>query len=100
LEIESLPSSRSPGFSQVLIPKEVKGVCFDTLLQVLILKVFRSKGRFCAPESGRGMPPPVFLSKSAQAIENKGSESEKKLQESLRVRKPLKREDLIREHRT
>jgi len=36
------------------------------------------------------MPPPVFLSKSAQAIENKGSEWEKKLQESLRVRKLLK----------
>jgi hypothetical protein len=29
----------------------------------------------------------VFLSKSAEVIENKGRESEKKMQESLRVRK-------------
>ena len=29
------------GFSQVLILKEVKVVCFDTLLQVLILNVVR-----------------------------------------------------------
>jgi len=36
------------------------------------------------------MPPPVFLSKSAQAIENKRLECEKERQESLRVRKPLK----------
>ena len=33
------------------------------------------------------MPPPVFLSKSAQAIENKGSAWEKEAQESSRVRK-------------
>jgi len=33
------------------------------------------------------MPPPVFLSKSAEVIEKKRRESEKKLQESLRVRK-------------
>ena len=33
------------------------------------------------------MPPRVFLSKSAEAIENKGRASGKTLQESLRVRK-------------
>jgi hypothetical protein len=33
------------------------------------------------------MPPRVFLSKSAQSIENKGRERQKKLQESSRVRK-------------
>jgi hypothetical protein len=37
--------------------------------------------------SEEGMPPRVFMSKSAQGIENKGSEYEKKLQESSRVRK-------------
>jgi hypothetical protein len=36
------------------------------------------------------MPPRVFLSKSAQAIENKRSECEKERQERKRVRKPLK----------
>ena len=30
----------SPGFSQVFILKELKVLCFDTLLQVFILKVF------------------------------------------------------------
>ena len=33
------------------------------------------------------MPPLVLLSKSAQTIENKGSECEKEVQESSRVRK-------------
>jgi len=33
------------------------------------------------------MPPPVFLSKSAEVIEKKQRESEKKLQGSLGVRK-------------
>ncbi len=32
-------------------------------------------------------PPPVFCKKSAEVIENKGRESEKERQESLRVRK-------------
>jgi hypothetical protein len=36
------------------------------------------------------MPPPVFLSKSAEAIENEGLECEKERQESSRVRKLLK----------
>src|SRR5579859_4891917 len=33
------------------------------------------------------MPPPVFLRKSAEVIENKGQESEKERQESSRARK-------------
>jgi hypothetical protein len=36
------------------------------------------------------MPPPVFLSKSAQAIENKRPERGKEGKERKRVRKPLK----------
>ena len=40
--------------------------------------------------------PPVFLSKSAQAVENKGSEREKERQERLRVRKLLRSEGLRR----
>ena len=40
------------------------------------------------------MPPPVFLAKSAQAIENKGWRCEKLAQESLRVRKLLRRRRL------
>ena len=36
-------------------------------------------------------PPPVFLTKSAQAIENKGRQREELAQESLRVRKLLRR---------
>jgi hypothetical protein len=37
-------------------------------------------------DARRGTPPRVFLSKSAQSIENKGCERRKKLQESSRVR--------------
>jgi hypothetical protein len=36
------------------------------------------------------MPPPVFLQKSPQAIENKRPEREKEGQERKRARKPLK----------
>src|SRR5713226_4228930 len=50
-----------------------------------------TKRRFCASvqrtSSRRGMPPRVFWEKSAEVIENKGRESEKERQESLRVRK-------------
>ncbi len=46
---------------------------------------------FCASvqrtRSRRGMPPRVFCRKSAEVVENKGRESEKERQESLRVRK-------------
>jgi hypothetical protein len=37
----------SPPFLQVLILKEVKVLCFDTLLQVLILKDVRTKHNSC-----------------------------------------------------
>src|SRR5712691_9625799 len=50
-----------------------------------------TKRHFCASvqrtRSGRGVPPRVFCRKSAEVIENKGRESEKERQESLRVRK-------------
>src|SRR5713226_6970134 len=50
-----------------------------------------TKRHFCASvqrtSSGRGVPPRVFWEKSAEVIENKGRESEKERQESLRVRK-------------
>jgi hypothetical protein len=61
-------------------------------------------GRFCAFDardgalvvrtvSCRGIPPPVFLQKSAEVIENKGWESENERQESLRAckRKEIKK---------
>jgi len=41
-------------------------------------------------EALRDTPPPVFLGKSRQAIENKGWESEKERQEIPRVRKLLR----------
>ena len=54
-----------------------------------------AESHFCAfaqeTKSWRDMPPPVFLSKSAQAIENKRLECEKERQERKRVCKPLKR---------
>src|SRR5258707_13561382 len=42
-----------------------------------------------SPKTGSGCPPPprVFLSKSAEAIENKGRRTEKERQERKRVRK-------------
>ncbi len=50
-----------------------------------------TKRRFYASvqrtSSRRGMPPRVFWEKSAEVIENKGRDSEKERQESLRVRK-------------
>ena len=53
-----------------------------------------AESHFCAfaqeTKSWRDMPPPVFLSKSAQAIENKRWEREKEAQERKRARKPLK----------
>ena len=42
-----------------------------------------------AETESRYTPPLVFLSKSAQTIENKGREREKEAQESLRVRKSI-----------
>ncbi len=93
-------------FSQVLILKEVKVVCFDILLQVLILKEMQertgigerwgeigSRSRMAMPEPKSregGMPPRVFLQKSPQAIENKRLERAKERKERKRVRKRLK----------
>src|SRR5713226_8632617 len=65
-----------------------------------------TKRHFCASvqrtSSGRGMPPRVFWEKSAEVIENKGRESEKERQESLRVRKrkEIKEIEEVREVRS
>src|SRR5258707_13511851 len=40
------------------------------------------------------MPPRVFWEKSAEVVENKGRESEKERQESLRVRKRKERKEI------
>jgi hypothetical protein len=53
-------------------------------------KQFPWKGQ----KSDGDTPPPVFLSKSAQAIEKKGQGLKKERQESLRVRKLLRRQHL------
>src|SRR5260370_3777854 len=49
-----------------------------------------TKRHFCASvqrtSSGRGMPPRGFWEKSAEVIENKGRESEKKRKEKSKVR--------------
>jgi hypothetical protein len=80
----------------VLILKEVKVLCFDTLLQVLILKVVRvAVSAFlqpfakCAPfgsEAWRGsveVPPTrVFWEKRLQAIENKGRRAKREGKEA------------------
>jgi hypothetical protein len=92
----------------VLILKEVKVVCFDTLSQVLILKEMEerstiskkgdeigSPSRRVSPEGG--MPPPVFCKKRLQAIENKGRELQKERQESSRGCKLLKGRELVLE---
>src|SRR5712691_13249874 len=61
---------------------------------------------FCASvqrtSSRRGMPPRVFCRKSPEAVENKGRESEKERQESLRVRKrkEIKEIEEVREVRS
>src|SRR5258705_96198 len=47
-----------------------------------------------------GTPPPVFCTKSPQAIEKKGRESQKERQERKRVRKRLTIEDLSRRRLT
>src|SRR5713226_5222841 len=64
---------------------------------------------FCASvqrtSSGRGMPPRVFWEKSAEVIENKGSEWEKERKERKRVRKRLEIKEIgevkeVKEFRT
>ncbi len=88
----------------MLILKVVKVLCFDTLLQVLILKGLAEASRLDRHRGTertelktwiRGTPTPrVFVSKSAEVIENKGQEWEKERQESLRVCKSIKRRGL------
>jgi hypothetical protein len=91
----------------VVILKGVEVVCFDTLLQVLILKEMEERSRIgekrdemgsasrmvSTPERKTlegGMPPRVFLRKSLEVIENKRSDRKKERKERKRVRKLLK----------
>jgi hypothetical protein len=92
----------------VFILKVLKVLCFDTLLQVLILKVDRratTKAKDNAPFEAQGKEPrrtrrcrrgiqyptpPVLCEKRLQTIENKGKEMEKERQEILRGGKLLK----------
>ena len=73
-----------------MILKGVEVVCFDTLLQVLILKVDARRVEKSALNVPRDMPPPVFWAKRLQAIENKERRSEKERQEISRGGKLLK----------
>jgi len=82
----------------VLILKGVKVVCFDILLEVLILKEMEERPRISekrdvmgSPSGSRaaeklaadgGMPPRVFCRKRLQTIENKEKEWQKNGQES------------------
>src|SRR5713101_6338631 len=78
----------------------IPGVCVRVASKGL------TERHFCASvqrtSSGRGMPPRVFCQKSAEVIENKGRESEKERQESLRVRKrkEIKEIEEVREVRS
>ena len=100
-------NSPPPGFLTSVHSKEVKVLCFDTLLQVFILKEIEEgsqvagkrdaselSARYCGARKPRdadeGMPPPVFCKKSPQAIENKGWGPEKERQEISRVGKLLR----------
>jgi hypothetical protein len=68
----------------VLILKEVKVVCFDTLLQVLILREMEAviKRGFRGTREREEVPPPrVFWEKRLQTIENKGNECRKECKE-------------------
>ena len=82
----------------MLILKGVEVVCFDTLSQVLILKVNAgaalSAVNLAQSLTVTGAGHPRFLSKSAEAIENKGREWEKEAQESTRVRKRKKGKEI------
>ena len=80
----------------MFILKEVKVICFDTLLQVLILKVVMEE-QFCrrsfsldkspgCPVEAFGYPPPrVFCEKRLQVIDSKGREHGKEVKEAPRV---------------
>jgi hypothetical protein len=90
----------------VFILKELKVLCFETLLQVFILNEIEEGSRVdkkrdavdCSAlyliaweprDADEGMPSPVFCKKSPQAIENKGWGWEKERQEISRVGKLL-----------
>jgi len=95
-----------------IIPDKV--VCFDTLLQVLILQEMEERSGIRRDEMGSpsrmvsrlegkgpagGMPPRVFCKKSVEVIENKGSEWEKERKEKSRVRNSVKLGGLRMERR-
>ena len=68
------PCGPSPGFSQVFILKGVKVLCFDTLLQVFILKVLT--GHFIWPIAEPVRPPSKQnLLPTQRKIEEPASES-------------------------
>src|SRR5216684_7762273 len=82
-----------PNFCQVndLVAYEWQGKDLRDTECVRVAGKGLTKRHFCASvqrtSSGGGMPPRVFCKKSPEAVENKGRESEKERQESLRVRK-------------
>jgi hypothetical protein len=86
----------------VFILKLVKVLCFDALLQVLILKEFEGDIIRCNlvphPSTALGVKryphPPVFCKKRRQVAENKGDECGKESQEKTRGGKQMKRHDL------
>jgi len=73
----------------VFILKGVKVVCFDTLLQVLILREMEGviKRGFRETMEREEVPPPrVFSEKRLQTIENKGNEGRKECKERAKRR--------------
>jgi hypothetical protein len=73
----------------VFILKGVKVVCFDTLLQVLILREMEAaiKRGFRETMGREEVPPPrVFSEKRLQTIENKGNECRKECKETTKRR--------------
>jgi hypothetical protein len=86
----------------VFILNRVKVLCFDTLLQVLILKEMEIQDVRevkDVKEMRDGTPPRVFWGKRLQAIEKKGGESKKERQEISRGGKFLKNRGLEAEQR-
>ena len=86
----------------MLIIKRVKVVCFDSLLQVLILKEMEIQDVRevkDVEEMRDGTPPRVFWGKRLQAIEKKGGESKKERKEILRGGNLLKNRGLEAERR-
>jgi hypothetical protein len=94
-----------PGFSQVFILKVVKVICFDTLLQVLILKVDGADGdRGCQEQRQRITlpsrlrvkrrrvrravaevpPPPAFGKRGGKLLKTKGTSRKREARENKR----------------